>query len=233
MRASLRKIQHFHPQATRHKRQSRWQTKRILFCSARNVVVQGRRWEKLEANRIRFKHGILSVAVLVDDESRPQYELLCRQLHRDFRPEGMFEEILVEKLATLIWRYRRLLQAEAAMVQEQIRTEEEFKKREYALQDDGTDLAMAKMSGDHTQLKALARQAVQRREREVGKGHQAGLELFQDTLPESPRLETFLRYETNLERALDRTLSQLERAQGIRLGQSVLPEQRVRMTLES
>jgi hypothetical protein len=41
------------------------------------------------------------------------------------------------------------------------------------------------------------------------------------SIPDSHRLERLLRYEASLERAFDRTLSQLERLQRMRLGQPV------------
>lgn len=58
------------------------------------------------------------------------------------------------------------------------------------------------------------------------------LEKERSNVPGVLALEGLLRYEASLDRTFDRTLSQLERAQRIRLGQNLLPEQRVRMTLE-
>jgi hypothetical protein len=40
-------------------------------------------------------------------------------------------------------------------------------------------------------------------------------------VPEAPQLDRLLRYEASLERAIDRTLTQLERLQRMRLGQPV------------
>ncbi len=42
-------------------------------------------------------------------------------------------------------------------------------------------------------------------------------------IPDTPQLDHLVRYETNLERAFDRTLSELERLQRIRKGQPVSP----------
>ena len=49
------------------------------------------------------------------------------------------------------------------------------------------------------------------------------LEALRGNVPDAPQLDRLLRYETNLDRAIDRTLGQLERYQRMRLGQSVLP----------
>jgi hypothetical protein len=50
------------------------------------------------------------------------------------------------------------------------------------------------------------------------------------SVPQSPNLERYIRYEASLERAFDRTLAQLERLQRIRRGQPVLPAIKVDVT---
>jgi len=50
-------------------------------------------------------------------------------------------------------------------------------------------------------------------------------------VPDGPGLDRLLRYEASLERSFDRTLSQLERLQRMRLGQPVLPKLEVRHSL--
>ncbi|HEV1996290.1 MAG TPA: hypothetical protein VGR03_18290 [Candidatus Acidoferrum sp.] len=52
-------------------------------------------------------------------------------------------------------------------------------------------------------------------------------EVLRDNIPDAPTLDRLLRYEASLERSFDRTLSQLERRQRMRLGQTVLPEIRL------
>ncbi len=51
------------------------------------------------------------------------------------------------------------------------------------------------------------------------------------SVPDPPELDRLLRYEASLERSFDRTLSQLEHLQRIRLGQPVLPKLEVRHSL--
>jgi hypothetical protein len=48
-------------------------------------------------------------------EPRVAFNALVNGLFSDLQPQGVLEEILVEKLAILIWRYRRLIAAEAEM----------------------------------------------------------------------------------------------------------------------
>jgi hypothetical protein len=64
-----------------------------------------------------LKHGIFSKVVLLENESKVEFDSLLDGLREDFEPEGMIETVLVEKLAMLVWRHRRLLIAEDAEIQ--------------------------------------------------------------------------------------------------------------------
>ncbi|SRR5712692_625487 len=64
-----------------------------------------------------LKHGLFSKAILLEDESPAEYESLLNGLRESLQPQGKLEEVLVEKLATILWRERRLLQEEAAEIQ--------------------------------------------------------------------------------------------------------------------
>jgi hypothetical protein len=57
-------------------------------------------------------HGIFSSVVVLPNESRIDYDALLTGFSEYFRPEGSLENLLVEKLAMLVWRHRRLLLAE-------------------------------------------------------------------------------------------------------------------------
>ena len=59
------------------------------------------------------KHGIFSKVILLKGEPRIVFDALVDGLFNDLHPKGTLEEILVEKLAILLWRYRRLIVAEA------------------------------------------------------------------------------------------------------------------------
>lgn len=63
------------------------------------------------------KHGIFAVGLVRNRESRAQYQKIVTDMFETLQPVGRLEEILVEKLAMSVWRYRRLLQAEAAEVE--------------------------------------------------------------------------------------------------------------------
>jgi hypothetical protein len=63
------------------------------------------------------KHGLLSKAVLLQDESRAEYGVLLNGLIEDCQPQGKLEAVLVENLAAVLWRKRRLFQAETKEIE--------------------------------------------------------------------------------------------------------------------
>jgi hypothetical protein len=54
--------------------------------------------------------------VVLNDESQADFDSLLNGFREDFQPVGTIEEALVEKLAALHWRYRRVLVAESAEI---------------------------------------------------------------------------------------------------------------------
>lgn len=62
------------------------------------------------------KHGIFSKVVVIAGESQKEFNSLLHGLRLDFQPVGTMENVLVEKLALLIWQSRRLASAENAEV---------------------------------------------------------------------------------------------------------------------
>lgn len=71
---------------------------------------------KERSRRNAVKHGIFAKVVVLDNEPSTQFDLLLQGFRSDFKPEGMVEGLLVEKLAALAWRYRRMLVAERAEI---------------------------------------------------------------------------------------------------------------------
>lgn len=68
-----------------------------------------------------LKHGLFSKVVLMSHEDRSQFNTLLRGLRHDLKPEGMLQEMLVEKLVVTLWRYRRFLEAESGEVLKNVR----------------------------------------------------------------------------------------------------------------
>ncbi len=75
---------------------------------------------KKRSSRNALKSGIFSKAVLVGNESRSEYQSLLDGLREDLQPQGMLETMLVENLAAVIWRIRRSLRAESAVIDDAV-----------------------------------------------------------------------------------------------------------------
>jgi hypothetical protein len=74
---------------------------------------------------VRFnamKHGILSRLVVLAHEDHAEYGELLAALIEEHRPAGMTERHLVEELAAIIWRKRRVLLAEGARINEGLKS---------------------------------------------------------------------------------------------------------------
>jgi hypothetical protein len=80
---------------------------------------------KQKSRQNATKHGIFSVGIVRRRESQAEYLRIVQDMAETLQPMGRLEEILVEKLAMLVWRYRRLLQAEAAEVARETEVAEE------------------------------------------------------------------------------------------------------------
>jgi hypothetical protein len=68
---------------------------------------------------VRFnalKHGILSRYTVLSHENHADYESLVKSLMDEHLPAGATEQHLIEELASVIWRKRRVLQAEGATI---------------------------------------------------------------------------------------------------------------------
>jgi len=284
---------------------------------------------KNRSRRNATKHGIFSSVVVLPGESRADYESLLSALCSSFDPVGSFEEMLVEKLATLLWRQRRLLNAESA----EIRSKQDFlewdKDRQQSVEADTLSRNDAEADFDvdnmdvtdgliwHIEngrvlarclelLNGLREEVNERSElslesvestfkRIYGPSNQLHLndtlyddfaawcataaaeeeerkkndwaspegckkyalaainseirrlkeyqkkssaidlqriqnEKLRQSVPDSPSLDRLMRYEASLERAFDRTLNQLERAQRMRKGQAVPPPLKVEIS---
>lgn len=254
-------------------------------------------------------HGIFSRGRIVGDESASEFTFLLERLLEDLKPEGTLETILVDQLATILWRRRRVLRAESAEIEKAIlnswpnmymaqttevwdrvrsgeatggilkhrnnplilreaifmltvvRSELEtlgFREDPWMLRRlYGLDTENAAPCGTlfHLYLglrdpKGVSGESEEDRKKkmldlldEEIKGLEELRELTRTQclstieydkhthlVPPPAASERLLRYETHLNREFDRTLSQLERLQRIRLGQPVVPPISVRLS---
>lgn len=73
---------------------------------------------------VRFnalKHGILSRYTVLSHENHADYESLVNSLMDEHLPAGATEQHLIEELASVIWRKRRVLQAEGATINQDLK----------------------------------------------------------------------------------------------------------------
>jgi len=74
---------------------------------------------------VRFnalKHGILSKLVVLAHEDHAEFDDLLAALLEEHQPAGMTERHLIEELAAIIWRKRRVLLAEGAAINRGLRS---------------------------------------------------------------------------------------------------------------
>ncbi len=82
-----------------------------------------------------LKHGLLSEEVVIragdGQENIDDFRALLGQLRVDLQPEGILEEILVEKIAICYWRLRRVLRCEIGEIRKESDTAtwQEFMRR--------------------------------------------------------------------------------------------------------
>ena len=68
-----------------------------------------------------LRHGVLSRHTVLVWENEAEYQALLAALVAEHEPNGVTEEHLVEELAGIIWRKRRVRMAEAAVYREKLR----------------------------------------------------------------------------------------------------------------
>jgi hypothetical protein len=83
------------------------------------IAVPNGSYEETRFNALH--HGVLSRYAVLPWEDRVEYQTLLDALVGEHMPRGPTEEHLVEELAGVIWRKRRLQLAEAAVYRERLR----------------------------------------------------------------------------------------------------------------
>ena len=179
---------------------------------------QGKERSKFNAR----KHGLFSKAVLLEDESRPEYDALLNGYMEDFHPQGKLETVLVETLAVLMWRKRRLLQVEIAKISNRIA--KGLADGEDAC--DGSERPLVhtiRFFGDEE--KDMVPDPMASTETQKPKFNTAAARI-----PSQEASDLLIRYEAHFSREIDRILNRLERLQRIRKGQPLPPQVDVKIS---
>lgn len=167
--------------------------KRILANHQNSKLSTGPRTSngKATVSRNALKHWLLATDVLVHSENPEALRELSEGLRREFEPVGVFESVLVDRIAALFWRLCRCPKIEAGILG--------WKTHE--------------ISGDPS-LQILV-PLEQRSSNEV-----LGEAFVQDCRDEDA-LSKLSRHETLIERSLYKTVHELERRQAARQGKEV------------
>ena len=64
-----------------------------------------------------IKHGLLTKEVYIDEEEKGVLKELRNSLYETLEPEGMLEEILVDRVVSNLWRLRRVLIVERSTME--------------------------------------------------------------------------------------------------------------------
>jgi hypothetical protein len=86
------------------------------------ATAEGARADSYQTTRFNaLRHGVLSRHTVLPWEDEGEYRALLDALVDEHSPSGPTEEHLIEELAGIIWRKRRLRMAEAAAYREKLR----------------------------------------------------------------------------------------------------------------
>ena len=82
------------------------------------------------------KHGLTGANILVLDEDPAQFEALLSGLEAYFTPSGEFEQELVDRIAGLLWRLRRVPLIEAALIRDESEQVEASERRNAEIEEE-------------------------------------------------------------------------------------------------
>ena len=88
---------------------------------------------KKDRSKNALKHGAFSRELILPGESRKEYERLLAELEAEYSPSGPSEIYLVNHLASLLWRERRLQVYRRARLEKRVRTIESKNKASHWL----------------------------------------------------------------------------------------------------
>jgi hypothetical protein len=146
------------------------------------------------------KHGILSRLVVLPHEDESEFAGLLSALVDEHQPAGMTEQHLVEELAGIIWRKRRALIAEGAIINRNLA--DSLSEPDPFFNISVTAETLLSIIEEHLSSGLHAATRVQT----LGDAMQAR------------KLENLARYETHLDRKFERTLGMLLKLRELRGG---------------
>lgn len=166
---------------------------------ARTKSNQNSNYQAVALNAV--KHGILSRLVVLPHEDETEFSELLVALVEEHQPAGMTEQHLVEELAGIIWRKRRALIAEGAII-----------NRNLAESLSSHSETFFEIEIPITSLLAVIKKRLGASLQPATKAQALGEAV------QAHRLENLSRYETHLDRKFERTLGMLLKLRELRGG---------------
>ncbi|MCU0809438.1 MAG: hypothetical protein MUE59_00085 [Thiobacillaceae bacterium] len=93
---------------------------RVITSDEAEPMVRTSNYDAVRFNAM--EHGILSKLTVLAYEDHAEFDDILAGLIDEHRPAGMTERYLIEELATIIWRKRRVLLAEGAKINEGLKS---------------------------------------------------------------------------------------------------------------
>jgi hypothetical protein len=91
-----------------------------VACVSADSETPNGSYEAVRFNAVR--HGILCKLAVLAHEDHAEFDDLLAALIEEHRPAGITERHLIDELATIIWRKRRVLLAEGAKINEGLKS---------------------------------------------------------------------------------------------------------------
>lgn len=70
------------------------------------------------ASKNALRHGLLSKDLILKEESAIKFDHFRKRIYQTLAPLGCLEEVLVEKIVSSAWRFRRLIKTEKHLFEE-------------------------------------------------------------------------------------------------------------------
>jgi len=108
---------------------------------------------KAIASQNSLRHGLLSQELILKDENSEDFDCLRKNLYLSLNPVGTLEEVLVEKIVSAAWRFRRLIKVEKSLFEEE---------DEYSLSEPEFSDAFRRSGGNHMQVLSRYESAIEK-----------------------------------------------------------------------
>ena len=92
--------------------------KRIAANQSNALKSTGPRTEEGKAvvTKNALKHGIFSKQIVLEEESKKEFEALKMEFFIQFQPQGLLEQLFWERALTAAWRLSRVMQMESRLM---------------------------------------------------------------------------------------------------------------------